>query len=181
MRLEMGYCSELLTAPLILAANMTNSWLKHVWISTQDCQVTLMTNLANYPLQRQGDIELMRLFVQTGWKPPELTTLNHCRMFLQVFLLSDIVIGLGNSIPAQFWDQFTPLESTFDWPQTNKPSPNAGILWHKALTAALHLRCNQWLALPLGRWDTTIRPTLSGNLPVRPGTTIQVYHSVHSN
>jgi len=100
MRLEMGYCSELLMAPLILAANVTNSWLKHMWTSTQDCQVTLMTDFADCPLQRQGDIELMRLFVQTGWKLLELTTLNQCRMFLQVFLLSDIVVGLGNYILA---------------------------------------------------------------------------------
>jgi len=139
---------------------MTNSWLKHVWISTQECQVTLMTDFANYPLQQQGDIELMRLFVQTGWKPPKFMSLNHCRMFLHVFLLSDIVVGLGNYIPTQFWDQFMLLESTFDWPHTTKPSLNAGILWHTALTAALHLRCNQWLALPLGRWYAESSPSI---------------------
>jgi len=67
MRLEMGYRGKLLMAPLILADNVTNSWIKHMWTSTQESQVTFMTDFADYPPQCQGDIELMRLFVQTGW------------------------------------------------------------------------------------------------------------------
>jgi len=59
MHLEMGYCGELLVAPLVLAANITQSWLKHVWVSTQELEVNVQTDFADIPLKRQGDIELM--------------------------------------------------------------------------------------------------------------------------
>jgi len=111
-----------------------------------------MMDFADYPLQQQGDIKLMRLFVQMGWQQPKLKVLNQCWMYLNVFLLSDIVFGLGDVISMQFWDQFHPAESPFDWPHPNKPSPNSGILWQKPPTEALNLGRNQWLAIPLGKW-----------------------------
>jgi len=36
MHLEMGYSRELMVAPLILADNITHSWIKHMWITTQE-------------------------------------------------------------------------------------------------------------------------------------------------
>jgi len=59
MRLEVGYNGELLAAPSILIENVTKSWIKHVWVSTQQAGVTVSTDFAEVPLQRQGDIELM--------------------------------------------------------------------------------------------------------------------------
>jgi len=46
MRLEAGYNGELLEIPLILADNITPSWIKHVWQSTQEVGVTLSTDCA---------------------------------------------------------------------------------------------------------------------------------------
>jgi len=125
MRLEIGYAGELLTAPPCLAANITNSWIKHVWTSTQECGITLLTNFADIPLQRHGDIELMRLFIKNGWQQPELQTLNDCRMFLKVFLLSEIVCGTGTTIISQFWEHFQLAESLLQWPPTSKPTEHA--------------------------------------------------------
>jgi len=51
MQLELGYSGKLLAAPLILAKNVTNLWIKHVWQSTQECDVTLSTNFVDIPLQ----------------------------------------------------------------------------------------------------------------------------------
>jgi len=70
MWLEVGYSGELLMAPLCLAENVTNSWIKHVWVSTKESGVTLLTDFAKIPLQRHGDIELMRLFVKMGDNNP---------------------------------------------------------------------------------------------------------------
>jgi len=64
MWLEMGYSGELMVAPLILADNITHSWIKHVWVTTQEHGINLQTDFADIPPQRQGDIEIMRLFVQ---------------------------------------------------------------------------------------------------------------------
>jgi len=49
MQLKLGYSSKLLAAPLCLQDNMTNLWLKHVWLSMQECEVTLLTNFADTP------------------------------------------------------------------------------------------------------------------------------------
>jgi len=51
MRLELGYGGKMLAAPLILVENVPNSWIKHVWQSTQECDVTLSTDFADIPLQ----------------------------------------------------------------------------------------------------------------------------------
>ncbi len=50
MRLELGYGGELLAAPLILGENVTNSWIKHVWQSTQESGITILTDFVDLPL-----------------------------------------------------------------------------------------------------------------------------------
>jgi len=48
MHLEMGYSSKLLVAPLQLTNNITsNSWLKHVWVTTQEYGVNLQMDFAD--------------------------------------------------------------------------------------------------------------------------------------
>jgi len=113
MCLEMGYNGELLTAPLSLVANVMSSWLKHVWQSTQEVAISISMDFAEIPPQRHGDLELMRLFVCSRWKQPELHTLNQCRMFLHVFLVSNIIEGLGTTIQAKFWDRPSPADFLF--------------------------------------------------------------------
>jgi len=130
-----------------------------MWVSTQEASITVSTNLAEVTPQRQGDMELMQLFIQNSWKQLELQTLNHCRMFLQVFLLSDIVSGSGNFITPEYWDWPTPEISNLDWPRTQAPPKSAWPLRKLALRSALHLGRNQWLALPLGRWHAQHQPS----------------------
>jgi len=159
MRLETGYIGELLSVPLILADNVTNSWLKHVWQSTQAVAISISTDFAEIPIQRHGDQAIMRLFMRSGRKQPELHILNQCRMFLHVFLLSDIVDGSGNSILAQFWDRPRPMDSPHIWPPTPSPTSSSWDLWRHALSQSLNLGRHQRLALPLGKWHAQTTPT----------------------
>jgi len=124
MRLELGYSSKLLAAPLLLGENVTNSWIKHMWQSTQESGVTILTDFADLPLKRHGDVKLMRLFVQNGWKQPALQNLNHCRMYLKVFHLSDIVTGSGEIISQQFWARPHPADSPIEWPKNDGTYPD---------------------------------------------------------
>ncbi len=89
---------------------------------------------------------------QNGWKQPELTALNHCWMYLKVFLLLDIVLGSRAEIVPQFWDWLKPVDSHLDWPHTTKPTSHSWYLWKTALMDALHLGRNQQLSTPLGKW-----------------------------
>jgi len=159
MRLNISFSSKLLAAPLILAVHVMHSWIKHVWVSTQECGVTLSMDFAEIPMQQHGDIEIMCLFVKTGWKQLALQMLNHCRMYLHIFLLSDIVMGTGESIPTQFWDHPHLANSWLEWPQTASPPQQSWTLWHQALTSALNLGQNQRLVIPLGKWFAQLNPS----------------------
>ncbi len=68
---------------------------------------------------------LMQLFIQSRIKQPTLQWLNQCRMYLRVFLLSDIVSGTGDCILPQFWEHQRPADTTLDWPNTTLPSQQA--------------------------------------------------------
>jgi len=59
MQLEVGYNGKLLAAPLILSENVTNSWMKHVWILTQAVVITILTNFSEILPQRHRDMEIM--------------------------------------------------------------------------------------------------------------------------
>jgi len=96
----------------------------------------------------------MQLFIQHGWKQPKLKIPNQCRMYLKVFLLSDIVLSSGITISAQFCKQFHLANSPFDWPRTPIPTLHSWYVWKKALTEVLHLGRNQGLSIPLGKWST---------------------------
>jgi len=124
----------------------------------QECGVTLSTDFTDIPPQRHGDIEIMQLFAKNGWKQPALQVLNHCRMYLQVFLILDIVMGTGSFIAAQFWDRLQPAQSQFRWPKTNPPPISSWTLWREALMTTLHLGRNQKLAVPLGKWLAQSHP-----------------------
>jgi len=100
----------------------------------------------------------MQLFVQFGIKQPELHSLNLCRMYLRVFLLSDIVSGAGDSVLPLFWDHPTPADSELQWPRSTPPSKQAWSQWRMTLTLVLHLGQHQHLALPLGPWLPQTNP-----------------------
>jgi len=59
MHLKLGHSGELLATPLCLQDNITNLWLKHVWLSMQECRITLLMDFADYSPSRHGDLELM--------------------------------------------------------------------------------------------------------------------------
>jgi len=129
MQLEMGYSGELMVMPLILTDNITHSWIKHVWVTTQEHGINLQTDFTDVPPQWQGDIEIMWLFIQNGQKQPKLQILNQCRMYLQVFLVSDIVISSGTLIATSYWSPTSPAESSMDWSHTIQPSAMAWPTW----------------------------------------------------
>ncbi len=96
MRLELGWTGQLFEAPLILQELITNSWLKQTWLATRDVDLHLMIDIPDFPLQRNGDQEIVRAFLQHGFQHPQLGALHRCRMFLQVLRLSDLCTGTGN-------------------------------------------------------------------------------------
>jgi len=66
MHLELGWASELFDAPVCLQQVVTTSWLKHVWLTSNSCDIHIHTG-AFLPPHWQGDIKIMRLFLQNGY------------------------------------------------------------------------------------------------------------------
>jgi len=112
MCIEGGYSCKLLSAPLIFWDNVTASWIMHFWISTQECSIMVLIDFADCTPQHHGDINLMWLFVQMGMEQPLLYTVNQCCMYMHMFLLSDIVLGVGNYVLPQSWKHFILVEVT---------------------------------------------------------------------
>jgi len=81
--------------------------------------------------QCQGNMELMQLFVQMGMKQPLLHMVNQCQMHLHIFLLLDIVLGLGDYILPQFWGHFPQLNCTLSGPTWFNPPSRLGICENK--------------------------------------------------
>jgi len=77
--------------------------------------------------------------------------LNCCRVFLQVYYLSDIVSANGKRILEEYKEgqRITDRYSRLSWPSRPRLPPSAWLLWK---TALLHLESSGILKQPLGRW-----------------------------
>jgi len=122
MQLEAGLIGELFQIPLLLCDLITDSWLKHMWQTLHHLDIILHLQFPDITIPCQGNIELMRLFLQHGFHTPtELSILNRCRMFLHAFWLSDICNGSGERIEAHVWTHMQPLNSPWTWPRQSPP------------------------------------------------------------
>ncbi len=146
------WCGNLFETPSILESLVTDSWMKSTWLATSEADIHLQTTIADIQYQRHGDMELTRLFLQHGIKPPMLNTLNRCRMHLQVLLLSDICDGSGTQLLQQFWDKPRPANTYLLWPKSIQPTESDWQTWRTALQQVLHLGRHRQLGHPLGHW-----------------------------
>ncbi len=159
MLLELGWASELFDAPVCLQQVVTMSWLKHIWLISNSFNICMHTGVF-LPPPWQGDLELMRLFLQNGYQEPSmLMSLNHCRMHLHAFWLSNLCIGLGESINTGLWDSHVPCHLPWQWPKSISPSQSNWRMWQIALINSLNLSCSHWLAILLGPWISQPSPS----------------------
>jgi len=152
MRLELGITGQLFEAPVILQDVITDSWMKSTWIATREADIHLMINIPDFPLQRQGNRELVHVFLQHGFRQLQLRALHQCRMFLQVLRISDICTGSGEQLLTGNWNNFNPQPSEYLWPKLVKPSPADWNTWDLALSKALNVGRQNTLPLPLGNY-----------------------------
>ena len=109
------------------------------------------------PLQRENDAYLMELFKQNGtYSDQELHRINHCRLFLQVLSLADIVTADGSKIAfhATFQGSSRRRKTTYIQVEQEDPPAASWNLWYEALASL----CNPdgTLHRPLGDW--TVNP-----------------------
>jgi hypothetical protein len=137
---------------------VTETWVKNLWryVSQAGICVSGGTCLAR---KREGDKFLMPQWVQR-YHGQELRQINHCRMFLQVLTLADVVTTDGTRISAAAWTGDEGGEDPL-WPRQVRPTAAAWHQWREALVtsfgierhvSALPLATNRHLAERLGWW-----------------------------
>jgi hypothetical protein len=127
---------------------------RKIWqcVSRVKVKFTLKVKQAWTPtLPMIHDLMLMDYFVSRKFKPQQLEVLNHCRIYLQVLSLTDIVTADGKQIiiPALNGNKLTDRKSTLNWPIQQRPTKSAWKLWASALQ---HLHTNGTLHEPLTDW-----------------------------
>ena len=108
-----------------------------------------------YPMQRHGDQHLMDVAYQCGqFTAKEIESINYCRLYLNVFTISDIADPSGEYIQSAAKSGLKQqLLSTSKWigPVQIKPDYHAWRLWQKLLlhfsyfSRRLHTRLGPWL------------------------------------
>ena len=132
-----------------------NSWLKSLWEFLDRTKFSLDLRRAWLPaLQREGDATIMSIFIASGYGGGELAQLNRCRLFHQVFFISDIATANGQLIDSKYRrrERNNDRRSTWKWPCQGAPDSQAWRLWDQALA---HMEQRGKLRVPLGRWIAT--------------------------
>jgi hypothetical protein len=125
------------------------NWITEVWEHLQTCKVKVEIDGLWQPTgNRVHDIAIMESLIASGrFTNKELKEINYCRIYLQVFLLSDITNIQGNKITA--WSgrgqKQSGRQSTWDWSIQQRP-----IAWKAWKSALEYLALGGDIGEPLG-------------------------------
>jgi hypothetical protein len=129
-----------------------NGWLKLLWEFASHAEITFHSNLVWVPpLTRKNDSYIMEQFANYAKNAPVMSTLNQCKLFLQVITMADISSACGSIILLEVKGG-TPhnRKSTLRWPRQGLPSTSDWTLWSTYLG---YLELDRILQQPLGPWS----------------------------
>jgi hypothetical protein len=117
---------------------LTPKWTTECWRFLKLCDATIKTT-GTKPLQgRKGDVALMEVFANKKKNAKEMKDINRCRMYLQVFYLSDVTNIAGHHIEE--WaikvKQDGTRSSKWEWPIQQRPPMVARKVWNKVIGEA---------------------------------------------
>jgi hypothetical protein len=134
------------SAPLI-----NTNWITEVWEHLQMCKAKVEIDGLWQPTEnRVHDIAIMESLIASGrFTNKELKEIKYCRIYLQVFSLSDITNIHGNKITA--WaargQKQYGCQTTWDWSIQQRP-----IAWKARKEALEYLAPDIDISDPLGEW-----------------------------
>ena len=133
-----------------------SKWISsiHQYLQSVDGYVELLQpGIA--PLRRIQDAFIMDTALAGGHlKPASIRKINYCRMYLNVLLLSDIVMPCGTRIDPADYDGTKALYSINNHNQVHQPSPGkkAWQLWKRFLNTICYRSQRLVLKQPLRDW-----------------------------
>lgn len=158
LRLELGQNIPILeTAMDTYSPYLLNeSWIVAAWKFMSNHHVKIKDHTPKILPAREGDQEIMKVVNDSNLNPADKKTCNKCRMFLQVFWLSDITSGNGKFITQHALDGIqNPEQSSNEaiWPLWGNPKTSQWTTWKRVIKT---LFCSGSilgkLTIPLGKW-----------------------------
>ena len=158
LRTELGIGGSITTPGFEkLAKCVTQGWTSNLWLGAYRFGIRIKDTFEDLILHRQHDDYLMRVFLNQGYHPLRLRTLNYCRMYLQVITIADITTACGAYIRRAVMEgkkDVTSLQK-LDWPNQPKSlKPAMWAEWKNALNECLLIpySSTRKLVRPLGTW-----------------------------
>ncbi len=141
---------------------LTKSWVQHSWEFASSQGILFDEATAEVPSNRRNDRSIMQVIINLpGIRDHELEKFNICRMYLQVFHLSEIVTGDGEYISENAWsgNRSKNKSTSISWPQWGKPKKSYWTIWRRLLRQALigDTRSRK-LQRSLGTWTRNVYP-----------------------
>ena len=131
------------------------SWLQQLWGAVSKYGIAMYKPNSSMKVPRKHDFALMDRVIQSKiFNRDEIMSINRCRLFLQVFYLSDIVTCNGEKIlPEALNGKFLlHPQSRWKWPRQPRPPKKDWKMWTLAINEAWILSETQFLHYPLGDW-----------------------------
>lgn len=157
---------------------LTESWLTHTISFLHQNEISLiLTTEWIPPIQREHDLHIMDLMLDFQVTPKELLHINQCRLYLQVYLLSDIFTANGKEVDNWVTNSSSnPRRSTWRLPAQQKPSNHSWNIWKTALKNVLYHQ--KKLKYQLGQWQRILHQRWPGRL-IYPQVTQQFILPIH--
>lgn len=154
-----------------------NSLIKSTWEFIHTHKITLEHDIA-VPQNTKNDLPLMPLFHMQNPTIQELESINHCRIHLQAYYLSDIATASGTNLSYHAWEGVPRYEgrtTQCTWPHQGLPSKTSWNAWQRflkktVLGRGIRLKDNlgPWLRRNLDIWKWYYSPQFDSLICIEP-------------
>ena len=131
-------------------------------------QISLCTNITQPLIHRKNDRFIMDTVISSSiFNKKEIRYINHCRIFLQVLTLSDIVNSKGDVITESSYEVKKDINrhSNYKWPYIPTPTPIMIKSWQKAL--GIFTKNGKTLLIPLQEIINKSHQTLTSTINIQ--------------
>jgi hypothetical protein len=131
---------------------LNKNWITEVWGHLSTCKATVEINGLWEPKEnRNSDLAIMERLVAAGrFSGKELQQINYCRIYLQVFFMSDIANVKGTAVEewARKGNRQSGRKSEWEWPVQQRP-----VSWKAWKDVIEYLAPDNQISPTLGEWN----------------------------
>ena len=159
LRLELGCNCDILSSDhnKYKSLILTHSWLEHTWAFMTEQSISIDITTPTIPTVRDKDTPIMEaILANKTLTANDILFCNKCRIYLRVFLVSDITTGSGKYIRSSVWEGNRTSHNSnkaLTWPEWQRPPKKMWDVWQAALRKTFCRNKHMQLDIPLGCWN----------------------------